>query len=84
MHIYLYYVVLTFCLLISHCILGAGFESIDWHVTFTVSPILYVVAIPKMRGSLMGGTKKMNFSIKDSNIWDDFDVNKVANTIESI
>ena len=33
----------------------------------------------------MGGTeKKMNFPIKDSNIWDDFDANKVANTTESI
>ena len=73
------YPVLTFCLFISHCISGAGFESIDWHVTFTVSPILYVVAIPKMRGSLMGGTEKMNLRFKDSNRCEYFNFNKLTN-----
>ena len=73
------YPVLTFCLFISHCISGAGFESIDWHVTFTVSPILYVVAIPKMRGSLMGGTeKKLRF--KNSSRCDYFNFNNVINS----
>ena len=31
----------------------------------------------------MGGTEKNELPIKDSNIWDDFDVNKVTNITES-